>query len=128
MQEPTAAERILGMLSLARIRHAIPSVNANQMLEQINIVHREFRNLIPEIPSRDLYMRFLYSDLVSRKNDLWFELGTDQWTIELTKEAAERNIALIKARHGELFLKQLEAAARTFAGLFRVRTTPPEVA
>jgi hypothetical protein len=128
MQEPTAAERILGMLSLARIRHALPRVNANQMLEQINIVHREFPNLIPEIPSRDLYMRFLYSDLVSRKNDLSFELGTDQWTIELTKEAAERNIALIRRWHGDLFLKQLEAAARMFAGLFNVQTTPPEVA
>ncbi len=126
--EHTAAEAIIGFLSLASVRHGVTEVPIYGFLEQINILHREFPKIVPEISSRDMYLKFLYGDMVMSKTDLSVGLDPEQRRIELSSIAANRNLASLAERQGPLFIKRLEPIARMFAQLIRATPTPPRAA
>lgn len=115
--EHFADETVIGILSLASLAHGVTQAHAGRLMDQLNRMHAEFPAVVPEIPSRDLWMKFLYGDLVKTGNDIFFTLGKDQWTMELTVERSLRNLLVIQQRRGEACVRALVPAAHMFSQL-----------
>ena len=115
--EHTAADAVIGILSIASLSHGVTAVHAGRLMDRLNEMHPEYPSVVPEIPSRDLWMKFLYYDLV--KGPAHFPLGKDQWTMELSVERALRNLVDLHGRLGEGFVRSLGPAAHMFSQLLR---------
>jgi len=120
--------KFVAVMALARRRHGVSTVSTADLYDLFLRLNNEFPRLMPRVSSRELFNRFLHGHLLGATEEvgMWFSIDSTSGVsrLEISEEAASRNLEHVLTEYGQTFVRPLEAVAERFAALVEARRTP----